>query len=312
MHLAARILQKQLAQKRKRPKLRALFPPQGIEYQRALVNFARLCERIIRERLVDQMPRMQAGSITPTASAPSSAASDSTTLARADDLGSDLERTLRTIRSILEAGGAGLARAVNSMLNTVQMTHARGFVEAYGTSLPNINPTIGAEDWLREQLDLATQENMRLIRSIPEQLLGDVQRIVVQGAMEGRHALEIGKQIEERFGMTERRARGIARDQTSKWHSAVHRLRCVDAGVTELEWSTSLDDRVRPTHRANHGKRFPINKPPAATGHAGHDPNCRCCEIPVVPEYEADGEGVDAEFGFEEARAAQARRLSAG
>jgi SPP1 gp7 family putative phage head morphogenesis protein len=313
MLLAQALLQRQLAKRRARPKLRPIYPPQGIEYQRALVRYARMCELVIREYLVEPLPGILAQSLAPTVE-PSSAttSSESQLSARSDDIGTDIERALRTIRAILEAGGSQFMLAIAKMLDSVQANHARNFVQAYGAHIPGINPTIGAEPWLREQMAVAIQENVRLIKSIPGDLLDEVQSVINRGVLEGTQTAELGELIEARFGITERRARGIARDQTSKWHSSVNRLRCVDAGVEELEWSTSNDDRVRPTHRANQGKRFPIDKPPAATGHAGHDPNCRCCEIPVIPEYEAEGEGVDAELGFEEARAAKERHLAVG
>jgi SPP1 gp7 family putative phage head morphogenesis protein len=301
-YLASRVLTKQLQRKRKRPKLRALYPPQGIEYQRAMVTYTRLIERVVREYLLDPLPHILGQSTAPTGSQQT----------RTDDLGSDLERALRRIRGILEAAGAPVQQLVARLLGQQQAQHARNFVEAYGTSIPGINPLIGAEEWLRERFQIELAENARLIKSIPEQLLGQVEGIINRGVLDGTSTVEIGKQIAERFGVTERRGRNIARDQVSKWHSSLNRLRMVDAGVEEYEWSTSLDDRVRPTHRARHGNVYRLDTPPPGTGHPGHEPNCRCTEIPVISEYEAEERPQSAGLGYAEARAARDKRLAAG
>jgi SPP1 gp7 family putative phage head morphogenesis protein len=293
---ASRVFTKQLARKRKKPKLRPLYPPQGIEYQRAMVTYARVCEATVRKYLLEPLPNILGQSTAPE-------------VARTDDMASDLDRALRAIRQILEAAGAPVQQLVARLLQQQQTQHARNFVEAYGTTIPGINPLIGAERWLRERFQLELSENVRLIKSIPEQLLGQVESIINRGVLEGTSTVEIGKQITERFGVTERRGRFIARDQVSKWHSSLNRLRMVDAGLEEYEWSTSLDDRVRPTHRARHGKVYRLDTPPSGTGHPGHEPNCRCTEIPIVPEYDAEERPVDAGLGYEEARAARDRRL---
>lgn len=45
-------------------------------------------------------------------------------------------------------------------------------------------------------------------------------------------------------------------------------------------WRTKLDDKVRPSHAANHGKIFSWDNPPD-TGHPGEDYGCRCEAKPL-------------------------------
>lgn len=46
-------------------------------------------------------------------------------------------------------------------------------------------------------------------------------------------------------------------------------------------WRTRRDERVRASHRANDGRIFDWDDPPA-TGHPGEDYGCRCRAVPYV------------------------------
>lgn len=48
-------------------------------------------------------------------------------------------------------------------------------------------------------------------------------------------------------------------------------------------WTTELDDKVRPSHAANHGKIFSWDNPPD-TGHPGEDYGCRCRAKPLLDQ----------------------------
>jgi SPP1 gp7 family putative phage head morphogenesis protein len=55
------------------------------------------------------------------------------------------------------------------------------------------------------------------------------------------------------------------------------------AGVESYLWVTMRDDRVRPTHAANEGRIFRWDTPSPITQHPGHDPNCRCLAVAIIP-----------------------------
>jgi len=73
----------------------------------------------------------------------------------------------------------------------------------------------------------------------------------------------------------------IAADQAVKLNADILRTLQVAAGYDSYIWVTMRDDRVRATHRANEGKTFRWDAPPAETGHPGHDINCRCIPLPA-------------------------------
>lgn len=138
------------------------------------------------------------------------------------------------------------------------------------------------EPWLQDQLKLFSSQNSQLIQSLPEEELERVAGDIERGLQQGLRFTEISKTLQKSFGITHRRATLIARDQTTKLNASLTRLRQQEVGVEEYIWQTSGDERVRPTHRANDGKKFRWDSPPKATGHPGHDINCRCVARPVL------------------------------
>lgn len=137
------------------------------------------------------------------------------------------------------------------------------------------------ETWLDNKVSDFVKENVALIKSIPDQHFERLQKHVVEAASKGVLGKNFSKIIEENYGVTQRRATLIARDQISKFNSSLTEARQQAVGVDKYEWSTSLDERVRDTHAANEGKIFFWNDPPSETGHPGNDINCRCVALPV-------------------------------
>jgi len=141
-----------------------------------------------------------------------------------------------------------------------------------------------AEPWLQTQLDAFVSGNVQLIRSIPLQELQGINQIVLSSIGSGRSASDISRDITKQFGVAERRANFIARDQVNKLNGQLTQLRQQDVGIEEYIWQTAEDERVRPTHEVNDQKTFRWDDPPD-TGHPGFDYNCRCVAIPVIPDF---------------------------
>lgn len=96
------------------------------------------------------------------------------------------------------------------------------------------------------------------------------------------------KVIEAEFGVSKRRARFIAENETSRLVSDFRRARYESLGAAEYVWDTSHDERVRDDHRALDGRKFSWSHPPVADtatgfrGHPGEAANCRCVARPVI------------------------------
>lgn len=96
--------------------------------------------------------------------------------------------------------------------------------------------------------------NSRLIKSIPETMLNDISLIIQTGFREGTGIYDLKTQIQSKFGIAENRARLIARDQVAKLNSNYIRDEHSKLGITEYEWVTSDDERVRDSHKVMNGK----------------------------------------------------------
>ncbi len=144
----------------------------------------------------------------------------------------------------------------------------------------DITGMLGREGSIRDAMGVAVKANIELITSIPEQYLEKVEQAVVEAMADGLRHEEIIDEIERIGGVTESRAKLIARDQIGKLNSDFNRIRQTDLGIDEYTWSTSGDERVRDEHADLDGKTFRWNDPPPE-GHPGEPIQCRCVAIPV-------------------------------
>ena len=141
-----------------------------------------------------------------------------------------------------------------------------------------------AEPWLAEVTAVFADNNAGLIKSIAESNHSDVAFMIRDAVMQGMRYDDLIGQLANKYDITERRARLIARDQTTKLNSNITQFRSEGLGLKTYQWQTVEDERVRPTHRANNEEVFSWDKPPKATGHPGHDIQCRCLAIPTEEE----------------------------
>lgn len=128
------------------------------------------------------------------------------------------------------------------------------------------------------------RENVAKITSISEQHFSDIEKSIRESFNKGRTTKAIRAEIQNRYGVTRSRATLIARDQISKFNGQITQRKQTSLGITHYVWSSSGDERVRPTHRDNDGKVFAWNSPPPETGHPGEDYQCRCVAEPVFAD----------------------------
>ena len=150
----------------------------------------------------------------------------------------------------------------------------------------------------------ARQENVALINKHKAAYFDDVEEIMGNPENYGLGVKGLVAQLMERGNVWLSRAEMIARDQTCKSNAAITRFRHEEAGISEYQWSCSLDERVRPMHRALEGKRFSYDDPPETNddgdrNNPGEDFSCRCVGIPQLDELQATDEDTDEGDGNE-------------
>src|SRR6185436_18478971 len=92
------------------------------------------------------------------------------------------------------------------------------------------------------------------------------------------------KDIEERYGVSESKAKMLARDQVGKFNGELTRVRQGRLGVKSFIWRTSQDERVRDSHEEKEGETYEWENPPVDTGIPGADYQCRCTAEPVIED----------------------------
>ncbi|MFV2058853.1 MAG: phage minor head protein [Thiohalomonadales bacterium] len=146
---------------------------------------------------------------------------------------------------------------------------------------------------LQDILSSSIAENVQLIKTIPTQYLSQVQTIVMTNMRSGLRPSSIVKQLSTQYGVSQRRAAVIARDQTSKANGMLSKQRQEDTGFEYFKWVDSDDVSVRRTHEkiANddigYGKGvYKWSEPPKNDKGEqiipGSEINCRCISAPVT------------------------------
>lgn len=138
-------------------------------------------------------------------------------------------------------------------------------------------------------LNASVVENVALIKSIPEQYASSVQQAVMRSITTGRGLADLGPELQRIGGITERRAKNIAHDQTAKAYSNINRERMKGLGIKQFEWLHSGGGQhPRPLHEELSGKVFSFDDPPVIDertgerGFPGQAINCRCVQLPVI------------------------------
>lgn len=96
--------------------------------------------------------------------------------------------------------------------------------------------------------------------------------------------------IEASYGVTERKAKFLARQETALLMTAFKKSRYQEAGLNRYRWQCvvgSPKHPVRPAHKRLDGKEYSWDSPPITDekgnrNHPGEDYNCRCVARPIV------------------------------
>ncbi len=136
-------------------------------------------------------------------------------------------------------------------------------------------------------------ENVSLIKSIPEQYFKDVTGAVMRSITTGQGLADLVPEIRKYDGMTDRRAKNIALDQTRKAYNSINKARLQKIGIKQFEWVHSGGGQTpRESHLKINGHIFDFENleaqqaalgvPPQDRGIPGYPVNCRCTILPII------------------------------
>jgi uncharacterized protein with gpF-like domain len=146
---------------------------------------------------------------------------------------------------------------------------------------------------MRDVVNASVAENVSLIKSIPQQYLTQVEGIVMRGVTTGRDLAQITKDLQDRHGVTRRRAAFIASDQNNKINAAMTRARHLELGLEEAIWVHSGGGKHPRASHLKAGKdkqRYDVKSgwfDPEVGKHIspGELINCKCVSRAVIPGF---------------------------
>lgn len=158
--------------------------------------------------------------------------------------------------------------------------------------------TIFDDQTVRETVTAMAMETAAKIKGIADEMVNDIAAAVLTNYQqiplpEGRSLTE---EIKRLLSTTDARANFIARDMTSRAHSAIDTTRQLELGIEEYYWRTAKDNRVvgkpggmypKPSkahgnHWEREGEICRNDKPRYADGHPGYPFGCRCYREPII------------------------------
>lgn len=173
--------------------------------------------------------------------------------------------------------------AKTSTFNKIQL--GRQIKAALGIDLFTNDPNLAA------RMQAFVAENVSQIKSVPESLLGRVEKTVYKAISKGATAQELADELDDQFAIGDRKAAMIARDQIGSFYGQLNATRQQALGIKHFIWRTVHDKRVRDEHAAREeasdpklgGTPYSYDDPP--DGELPGEPiNCRCHAEPVFSD----------------------------
>lgn len=143
---------------------------------------------------------------------------------------------------------------------------------------------------MNNALQATITENVNLISSIPQQYLTQVETLVMQSVSRGRDLGTLTNELQQRYGITRRRAAFIALDQNNKATSTMQSARQRALGIHRGRWRHShAGKEPRPSHVKADGEAFDLDKGMFLDGKwvmPGEEIGCRCTWESILPGLE--------------------------
>lgn len=202
------------------------------------------------------------------------------------------ERVARIDKRLGAIDPAKIAESVKSadiFEITLDKTH-----KEVGKSLENI--TVLPELTIKERKKIADewQSNMDLwISNFTKDEILRLRTDIAKSTASTNRQEALHRSIERSYGVTESKAKFLARQETSLLMAKFKETRYTKAGIKEYKWSCVAGSKlhpVRPSHKILDGKIFSWDNPPITTApgeplrrnNPGQDYNCRCSARPIV------------------------------
>jgi len=234
---------------------------------------------------------------------------------RRKDAGDDDKLSATEAKHLLDEAGAKLKNSVDrSQIDSLASkfaartsTYQRVQLGRQVRSALGVDPFLHDRALNRQRADFVAK-NVSLITRIPTRLHEKVEGLVMNSLDKSDLNKTLASTIADQFGIAEKHARLIARDQISKFYGAVNKSRQKELGVSKFIWRTVEDGRVREEHADLDGHEFSWDDLPTDDDgeeiYPGSPIQCRCSAEPVLDDIVSDVDDEeddtdDDDTGFE-------------
>ena len=161
-----------------------------------------------------------------------------------------------------------------------------GLERQFKDSVASIGIEAKLSDDMVKSLSDGYNTNMKLyINKWAEPSILKLREQVTKNVFDGARAENLVGMIKKEYGVSQRKAKFLASQETRLLTGKFTEERYKSAGVTKYRWSTSNDSRVRSEHKHLHGKIFSwgeaVIDDEGTRGNPKEAFGCRCKAIPV-------------------------------
>jgi SPP1 gp7 family putative phage head morphogenesis protein len=128
-------------------------------------------------------------------------------------------------------------------------------------------------------IDLFVKEHTKLIRKLNENTLAEIEQVLLRGLRNNLQYKSIARDLKSSVDISIKRSLLIARNAAIQYSGALTKHNQTSVGIKQYKWETSMDERVRSSHKARNNKIYNwSDKGP----HPRQEINCRCDAIPII------------------------------
>ena len=174
--------------------------------------------------------------------------------------------------------------AVNAIMRNLQ---ERVYQNAKQHKIELITPKL--DDFMQDEIAKRYTNNLNFwIKNWTEEQIVKMRNEVSQMANVGKSVKTITEYIQKEFGISQRHAKFLARNESAIATSSYLSAKYQAEGFVKFKWHTIVDGRERELHKQLNGQIFRFDDPPIIderTGQKGlpaQTYNCRCTFSPVI------------------------------
>jgi len=207
-----------------------------------------------------------------------------------DTMSSEIRSMAKNWEMQAESAGRKLSEhLVSGSLRQTDQAFTRMLKKSGFTAKFQVTPSMDAA------MKTVVHDNVALIKDIPAKHFKDLEHSVMRAARKGMDLSELVPELQEKYGLSKKRAHNLALDQVSKATAEAAKQRMIDIGMDKAVWKHSgIPKNPRHSHIHATGRVYKISEGCYIDGEyiqPGEKPNCRCLVVPVMAGFELGGKG---------------------